>query len=128
MEDRNRSVIEVYEAIRKSVGNDFQVWIKVQSQDNFEGGVTSEECLYLTNELARRGIDAIEVSGNFWDFRGTQAYFKDMAQQIANQTGVPVIVTGGNRDFDIMEQMVNETTFLYVELARVLIQNITLLR
>ena len=123
MENRNRIVLEVYDAIRQAVGNDFQVWIKVQSQDAFDGGVTHEECLYLTNELAKRGIDAIEVSGNFWDFRGNEAFFKDIANQIATETGVPVIVTGGNRDFAVMEQMINETAIEYVGMARPLIQN-----
>ncbi len=120
-ENRYRMTIETYDAIRQAVGEDFQIWIKVQSQDKFEGGVTNDDCLYLCTELAHRGIDAIEISGNFSDFRGNTAYFRDIADKIARTTSVPVIVTGGNRDYEEMEKMINETEIGYVGMARPLI-------
>ncbi|MGL4909151.1 MAG: NADH:flavin oxidoreductase [Bacteroidales bacterium] len=123
LENRYRLTVEVYEAIRKAVGNDFQVWIKIQSQDGFDGGVSNEDCLYLCKTLAQKGIDAIEVSGNFWDFRGNKAFFKEIAAKISDETKTPVIVTGGNRDFEEMEKMLNETNIEYLGLARPLIQN-----
>lgn len=120
-ENRYRITIETYEAIRRAVGEDFQVWIKVQSQDKFENGVTHEDCLYICKELAKRGIDAIEISGNFSDFRGNTAYFRDIADKVANETSIPVIVTGGNRIYEEMEKMINETKIEYVGMARPLI-------
>lgn len=120
-ENRYRMTIETYDAIRQAVGEDFQIWIKVQSQDKFEGGVTNDDCLYLCTELAHRGIDAIEISGNFSDFRGNTAYFRDIADKIARATSVPIIVTGGNRDYEEMEKMINETGIEYVGMARPLI-------
>ncbi|MGL5272599.1 MAG: NADH:flavin oxidoreductase [Phocaeicola sp.] len=123
VENRNRFTIEVYEAIRKAVGYDFQVWIKVQSQDGFEGGVTNEECLYLCKELAKRGIDAIEISGNFRNQRGSGAYFKEFGDRLSKEITTPIIVTGGNREFAEMEKMINETNIGYLGLARPLIEN-----
>lgn len=120
-ENRYRITIETYEAIRRAVGEDFQIWIKVQSQDKLEHGVTHEDCLYICKELAKRGIDAIEISGNFSDFRGNTAYFKDIADRVANETSVPIIVTGGNRNYEEMEKMINETKIEYVGMARPLI-------
>lgn len=120
-ENRYRMTIETYDAIRQAVGEDFPIWIKVQSQDKFEGGVTNNDCLYLCKELAHRGIDAIEISGNFSDFRGNTAYFRDIADKIARATSVPVIVTGGNRIYEEMEKMINETEIGYVGMARPLI-------
>ncbi len=120
-ENRYRLTVEVYDAIRKAVGADYQVWIKVMSQDGFTGGVTNDDCAYLCNELAARGINAIEVSGNFFRMRGESAYFKDIADRIARSTGKPVIVTGGNRDYHEMERMIETTDIGYVGLARPLI-------
>ncbi len=120
-ENRYRLTIEVYEAIRKAVGEDYQVWIKVMSQDGFPGGVTNDDCAYLCRELGKRGIDAIEVSGNFFRLKGESAYFKDIADRIAKETGKPVIVTGGNRDVIEMERMIETTSIAYVGLARPLI-------
>lgn len=120
-ENRYRITIETYKAIRQAVGNDFQVWIKVQSQDDFDGGITHEDCLYICNELAKIGIDAIEISGNFFTRRGNAAYFRDIADKIAQETAVPIIVTGGNRVYEEMEKMINETSISYVGMARPLI-------
>jgi 2,4-dienoyl-CoA reductase-like NADH-dependent reductase (Old Yellow Enzyme family) len=122
-ENRYRLTIEVYESIREAVGKDFPIWIKVQSQDNFEQGVTNEDCLYLCEQLAQRGIDAIEISGNFWDFKQNTAFFAKAASMIADKVSVPIIVTGGNREYKEMEKMINETKIEYVGMARPLISN-----
>ena len=122
-ENRYRLTIEVYEAIRKAVGKDFPIWIKVHSEDSFEGGITHEDCLYICKELDKRGIDAIEISGDFWSGRGNKAYYREIASKIADQISAPVIVTGGNRDFDEMEKMINETNISYLGLGRPLIEN-----
>lgn len=119
--NRYRITIEVYEAIRKAVGDDYQVWIKVMSQDGFPGGVDNDDCAYLCNELAARGIDAIEVSGNFFRMKGETAFFEEAANRIAQETKKPVIVTGGNRDYHEMEHMIETTDIDYVGLARPLI-------
>ncbi len=122
-ENRFRLTIEVYEAIRKAVGDEYPIWIKVHSEDDFEGGITHEDCIYLCKELDKRGIDAIEISGDFWSGRGNKAYYREIAAKIADQISAPVIVTGGNRDFDEMEKMINETNISYLGMARPLMQD-----
>lgn len=49
------------------------------------------------------------------------AYFKEIADKVATETAVPVIVTGGNRIYEEMEKMINETQIDYVGMARPLI-------
>lgn len=122
-EKRYRLTVEVYEAIREAVGKDFPIWIKLHSEDSFEGGITHEDCIYISKELDKRGIDAIEISGDFWSGRGNKAYYRDIASKIAEQISAPVIVTGGNRDFEEMEKMINETSIEYVGMARPLMQD-----
>jgi 2,4-dienoyl-CoA reductase-like NADH-dependent reductase (Old Yellow Enzyme family) len=76
-ENKARISLETYEAVRKSVGNDFSVWIKINVTDGFENevpdgvpdGVPFEDVLYLCRELTNRGIDAIEISGAFSKFK-----------------------------------------------------------
>lgn len=122
-ENRSRIVIEIYEAIRETVGNEYPLFIKVQSEDGYEGGVGHDDCLYLCKELAKRGINAIEVSGNFQDYNQDNAYFESIADRIAHETGVPVIVTGGNRNFETMQAMIDSTAIDYVGMARPLIKD-----
>ena len=119
IENRARMLLETYSAIRKTVGEEFQVWVKVNSTDGFEGGLTLDDCRYVCKELARLGINAIEVSGNWMMLSNKkEIYFKEEAAIIAKENPVAVIVTGGNRDFAEMEQVLNTSDIGYFGMAR----------
>jgi 2,4-dienoyl-CoA reductase-like NADH-dependent reductase (Old Yellow Enzyme family) len=123
IENRARMLLETYEAIRRAVGAKFPVWVKINVQDGFEQGVSLEDCLYVGQELARRGIDAIEVSGDWMERpENSGPFFKDEAQALAAATGASVILTGGNRDWQNMTEILNRTDIACFGLARPLIK------
>jgi 2,4-dienoyl-CoA reductase-like NADH-dependent reductase (Old Yellow Enzyme family) len=122
-ENRARMLIETYEAIREAVGENFPVWVKINVNDGFDMGVSLEDCLYVGRELSRRGIDAIEVSGDWWDRpEDSGVFFKDEAHALAAETGASIILTGGNRDFQKMTEILNSTDIAYFGLARPLMK------
>lgn len=119
IENRARMLLETYSAIREAVGKDYQVWVKVNSTDGFEDGLTFDDCRYVCKELAKLGSNAIEISGNWMALSSTkEIYFKEEATTIAKENNVVVIVTGGNRDFRQMEQLLNSTNIEYFGMAR----------
>jgi 2,4-dienoyl-CoA reductase-like NADH-dependent reductase (Old Yellow Enzyme family) len=123
VENRARMLIETYEAIREAVGANFPVWVKINVNDGFDMGVSLEDCLYAGRELSRRGIDAIETSGDWMDRpEDSGPFFKDEAQALASETGVSIILTGGNRDFQNMTDTLNSTDIAYFGLARPLMK------
>lgn len=99
VENRLRIVLEVYHAIRRAVGPDYPVWIKINSSDEMPGGLTVEEFLPMGQALAEAGIDAIEISGLGWRSHtpDERAYYKDAAVRLAGLVDTPVILTGGLR-------------------------------
>lgn len=105
VENRVRIVCEVYQAIRKAVGKDYPIWIKMNSSDEQEGGLTQEDFLKMAILLDHMGIDAIEVSGNAWKKHGIleRAYYQDAAKKLANQVQTTVILTGGIREWTDMK-------------------------
>ena len=119
IENRARMLLETYSAIREAVGPEYPIWVKVNSVDGFEGGLTLDDCLYVCKELTRLGADAIEVSGNFMALSSSkEIYFKKEAAAIAKENNVAVIVTGGNRNFKEMEELLNNTEIEYFGMAR----------
>ncbi|MDR3302406.1 MAG: NADH:flavin oxidoreductase [Spirochaetaceae bacterium] len=117
--NRARMSLETYEAIRKSVGKDFPVLIKINASDGFENGVPFEDVLYLCQELAKRGIDAIEISGAWGKFtQDSRSFFKNEAKKIAAANTAKIIMTGGNRDFKEMTEILNNTKIEYFGIAR----------
>ena len=63
IENRSRFAIEVYTAVRKAVGNDYPVLIKLNGSDHLNGGLSIEDATYVAKQLSDMGLDAIEVSG-----------------------------------------------------------------
>jgi 2,4-dienoyl-CoA reductase-like NADH-dependent reductase (Old Yellow Enzyme family) len=123
VENRARMLIETYETIREAVGTNFPVWCKINVNDGFDMGVSLEDCLYAGRELSKRGIGAIEVSGDWMERpEDSGAFFKDEAQALAAETGVPIILTGGNRDFQSMTELLNSSDIAYFGLARPLMR------
>ncbi|HEX9024961.1 MAG TPA: NADH:flavin oxidoreductase, partial [Clostridium sp.] len=103
----------------KAVGNDYPIWIKINCTDGIQEGISVDDFNYICAELTKLGITAIEVSGNFMDrSKDKTAYFKDEAETMAKETGVAVVLTGGNRDYSQMEQLLNSTGIGYFGMAR----------
>jgi 2,4-dienoyl-CoA reductase-like NADH-dependent reductase (Old Yellow Enzyme family) len=122
-QNRARMILETYEGMRKSVGHDYPIWIKINVSDGFDKGVSFDDVLYLCQELARRKIDAIETSGAFSKFPPeATSFFKNESKIIAEKIDRPVIMTGGNTNFHEMSEMLNNTKIGYFGIARGLIK------
>ena len=137
IENRGRIVFEIYEAMREEVGTEFPILIKLNSADYIqEGGLTQEDSLYVAKKLANLGIDAIEVTGGNESIKEVvsnnlgpartkvviskerESYFKDYASKLADMVNIPIILIGGNRHFEVMEDILNNTNIEYFSLAR----------
>jgi 2,4-dienoyl-CoA reductase-like NADH-dependent reductase (Old Yellow Enzyme family) len=128
-ENRARMTLETYEAVRNAVGNDFPVLIKINADDGFEGGVPFADVQYLCKKLAEKNIDAIEISGAWSNFPNkASSYFKREAATIAAAGGTKVIMTGGNKDWREMADILNNTNIEYFGMARALIEDKNLIK
>lgn len=91
------------------------------------GGLRPEDSLVICQMLANAGIEAIEVSGNGTSVAGiragvNEAYFKDFALTLADTVNIPVILVGGHRSIENMEQILNEGKIEFLSLSRPLVR------
>jgi 2,4-dienoyl-CoA reductase-like NADH-dependent reductase (Old Yellow Enzyme family) len=122
-QNRARMALETYAAIRESVGADFPVLIKINVNDGIKNEVAFEDVLYLCDELTKAKVDAVEISGAFNRFpQDAASFFKKEAEQIAARNDTKVILTGGNRDFAEMTEILRATNIEYFGMARPLIK------
>lgn len=119
---RARMVLETLAAVREAAGADFPVWVKLNCTDGIEGGIAPEDFRQVCAALGQAGAAAIEVSGNWLDRAADKGpYFREEAATIAGETAAAVVLTGGNRDFAQLEELLNRTGIGYFGLARPLI-------
>lgn len=119
LENRMRFHIRVISTVRKVVGQDYPLLIKLGIKDTVEDGLTLEEGCRVAQKLSTSGIDAIEVSEGLEKvrenhmrkdikFREGEAYYAAWAKEVKEAVSVPIILVGGMRSFDIMERIVHE--------------------
>lgn len=125
IENRARLLREILTAMRESAGRDYPILMKLNSTDGTENGLSEEDSLSAAKLLAPQ-LDAIEVSGPFRSFRvsgrnGSHSFFAPYAAKLAEEVTIPVILTGGNRDFSEMQELLNSTGIEAFGLGRPLI-------
>jgi 2,4-dienoyl-CoA reductase-like NADH-dependent reductase (Old Yellow Enzyme family) len=135
IENRTRVVLEVIESIRASVGHDFPVLIKINSEDFLDKGLTVDDMLHGAALLEQAGIDAIELSGGTAysgrripvriakiDTEEKVVFYKAAAKRYKERITVPLMLVGGIRSYEIAEQLVDKGIADYISLCRPLIR------
>ncbi len=131
IENRARIIFETLIAVREKVGTDFPVLIKINCSDFIEDGFSFEDCKYVCKRLEELGIDAIEISGvvgaktedrtvreKGLKYLENESYFRRYAAEIAEEVNVPVILVGGNRSLNLMNDILDNTKIQYFSLSR----------
>ncbi len=131
-ENRARFLIEVYEKVRKYVGTDFTVTIKINGSDYFKNGLECEESLKVTQQLAELGLDGVEVSGGNpisdpltpipknIKAGASEVPFKDEIFAFTESLSIPVAAVAGIRSLQTIAELIAKKVAL-ISLCRPLI-------
>jgi 2,4-dienoyl-CoA reductase-like NADH-dependent reductase (Old Yellow Enzyme family) len=131
-ENRCRFVLEVLAEMRRQVGRDFPIGIKLNSADFQRGGFTEEESLDAIRSLAAAGIDLVEISGGTYEApamtgieakastRVREAYFLEFAEKARAAVKVPLMLTGGFRSLDGMSLALRSGAIDLIGLGRLM--------
>ncbi|WHR58564.1 NADH:flavin oxidoreductase/NADH oxidase family protein [Acinetobacter haemolyticus] len=128
-ENRRRMLIETVRAVRAAIGKNKILSVKLNSADFQKGGLTQEESLQIALALEAEAIDLLEVSGGNYESpaqlgyapeRQAQrdAYFLDYATALRKNSQLPLMLTGGLRNVELMNRIVAEGTVDLIGLAR----------
>jgi 2,4-dienoyl-CoA reductase-like NADH-dependent reductase (Old Yellow Enzyme family) len=116
LENRARFLREVVRAVRREVGPDYPVTVKLNSSDFQKGAFSPEDSCRVAAWLVEDGIDLLEISGGTYEdarllgvghdtepgekatsTKKREAYFLEYAASIRQAARVPLAVTGGFR-------------------------------
>ncbi|MEQ8282549.1 MAG: NADH:flavin oxidoreductase/NADH oxidase family protein [Parvibaculum sp.] len=141
LENRARLLLEIVRAVRKAVGPDFPVSVKLNSADFQRGGFSHEDAIRVATWLDAEGLDLLEISGGTYEQPrlvglddltlhpekseprrestiAREAYFLEYAKDIRAAVKMPLMVTGGFRTAAGMNAALASGTMDVVGLAR----------
>lgn len=141
LENRARLLLEVVRAVRRAVGPDFPVSVKLNSADFQRGGFSHEDAIRVATWLNAEGLDLLEISGGTYEQPrlvglddmtlhpekseprrestiAREAYFLEYAKDIRAAVTMPLMVTGGFRTLAGMNAALESGTIDAVGLAR----------
>jgi len=139
-ENRCRILIDIIQGIREKLGDKYPLMIKLNTDDFIPGGLVKNESARVAEILDRNGIDAIEISGGMVESEGSpttrkdinspeeEAYFKEYADAVRSHVKCPLILVGGIRSIDIMENILSRNSADMVALCRPFIREPDLIR
>ena len=125
-EGRMRILLDIMHGIRQTAPG-LHITVKINCSDFTYGGLEEEESLVVCKRLAAEGIDSIEVSGNGTSVSGirphvNEGYFAKFAAKLAAEVSTPVMVVGGLRSREKMEELLNSTNIALLSLSRPLLR------
>ena len=140
LEKRAKFLIETVRSVRKAVGVNFPVSLKLNSADFQKGGFSHEDAIQVATWLNEEGLDLLEISGGTYEQPhlvgidmglnperaekrrestiAREAYFLDYAKDIRTVFNGPLMVTGGFRSTKGMNNALNENACDVIGIAR----------
>jgi 2,4-dienoyl-CoA reductase-like NADH-dependent reductase (Old Yellow Enzyme family) len=107
LENRARLLLDVVRRVRATVSPSFAVAVKLNSADFQRGGFDVEDAEKVIAMLEPLGVDLVELSGGSYESpamagrptdhrrKAREAYFLELAGQLAKTSPLPLMLTGG---------------------------------
>jgi 2,4-dienoyl-CoA reductase-like NADH-dependent reductase (Old Yellow Enzyme family) len=117
LQNRARLLLGIVEAVRASVSPTFAVMVKLNSADFQRGGFDEADAQRVIAMLEPLGVDLVELSGGSYESpamsgrpadartMAREAYFLDLAADLATTSPIPLMLTGGISQRDTAEKV-----------------------
>lgn len=110
---RIRIHLEIIDAVKKAVGKDFPVMLRLGAFDYINGGSRADDAIAAATAFEQAGIDILDISGGLYGYtingkEGEQGYFSDASETVKKAVSIPVILTGGITDINAAEDLIRE--------------------
>ncbi len=112
LENRIRLHLEIIQAVKAVVSEDFLVLLRFGACDYMEGGATITDAVSAAKQFEAAGIHAIDITGGLKGFvnplSDQPGWFQDASKAIKEVVSIPVILTGGIKDIKDAEALLEK--------------------
>lgn len=128
LENRMRFGLEVVREVRRQVGDDYPVGIRLAGNELVPGGTPHDEILAFARELEKAGVDLINVTGGWHESRVPQitmnvpeGAYVYLAQAIKRAVNVKVVASNRLNNVELAERILLNRQADMISIARGLI-------
>lgn len=135
LEKRARLLLEVTESVRKAVGPEYPILVKLNAGDFLANGLTAEDAVRVSEMLEIATVNAIEFSGGtgvspqdlipprpgVLATKEKEVYYRETAKQYKKRVNIPLMLVGGIRSYEVADELIESGTTDYISLARPLV-------
>jgi 2,4-dienoyl-CoA reductase-like NADH-dependent reductase (Old Yellow Enzyme family) len=127
-EGRARFTSEIIQRIKKRLGQDFVIGVRINGQDNIEGGATIEDAKKISIFLQKAGVDFLHVSATVYGGHPPIApmaeppgCFVALAEEIKHAIRIPVITVGKIDTPQLADEIIAEEKADLIAIGRALL-------
>lgn len=102
--------LEIIKKVREKVGSDYPIFLRLGAGDNMDGGLSQEDAVYAAKEFEKAGVDVLDISGGmcmFFTDDDKAGFFDYLSKPIYDAVDIPVILTGGVKTGQDVEDILN---------------------
>jgi len=126
---RSRFLTDIITLARQKVGNTFPISVRLNGNDNIEGGLTVEESKVIAQLAEEAGASMLNISGGvnqsypviIAPFYTPEALYVEAAAEIKRVVKIPVCVAGRINHPELAEQILQQGKVELIGMARPLI-------
>lgn len=104
--------LQIIKAVRKEVGEDYPILLRLGADDFVAGGTTIEDSKIAAQEFVKAGVSILDISGGFSGYSvpglTEQGYFAPLTEAIKEVVSIPVLLTGGITEIQAAEKLLAE--------------------
>ena len=102
--------LEIIEKMKKELGEDFPIFLRLGACDYCEGGATINDAVKACVQFEKAGVDCLDISGGKNGFTNpndkSPGYFRDASSEVKKNVKIPVILTGGVKTVEQAEELI----------------------
>jgi len=128
VEGRTRFIREIIQKIKTLLGKEFILGVRINGQDNIEGGATLEDAKEISLHLQKAGADFLHVSATVYGgyppiapMSEPPGCFVALAEQIKRVVSIPVITVGKIDTPQLAEEIVTKNQADLIAIGRPLL-------
>jgi len=119
--------LEIIEAVRKAVGDDYPLLLRLGATDDREDGLTMDDAVQAAACFEKAGVDMLDISGGMCGYipsnSNEQGYFSLQSETIKKEVGIPVILTGGITQPQSAENLLAESKADFIGVGRAVLKD-----